>query len=106
MPCTVYAQAEMAEFVSRTGVVKGNMRLKKGFFSSVSAGCLLSFACVTLNSTMSSPWYQGNVPGLIRMLSALVIPYGLSMGFLTGASLYTDSFMVSSQICVPQMPNE
>jgi formate/nitrite transporter FocA (FNT family) len=95
----------MAELVSHAGAVKGNMRLEKGS-STVSASCLLSFACVTLISTMSSPWYQGNVPGLIRMLSALVIPYGLSMGFLTGASLYTDSFMVSSQICVPQMPNE
>jgi hypothetical protein len=70
---------------SRAGVVEGNMGLEKGFFNSVSAGCLLSFACVTLISAMSSPWYQGNVPGLIRMLSALVIPYGLSMSFLIGA---------------------
>ena len=91
----------MAELVFRAGVVKGNMRLEKGIFGSVSAGYLLSFACVTLTSTMSSHWYQGNESGLIRMLSALVIPYGFSMDFLTGAGLCTDFFIVSSQICVP-----
>ena len=96
----------MAELVSRAGVIKGNMRLEKGFFSSVSAGYLLSFACVTLTSMMSSPWYQGNAPGLAFMLSALVIPYGLSMDFLTGAGLCIDFFVVSSQIYVPPMPNE
>ena len=91
--------AETIELVSRTGVVKGNMRLDKVFFSSISAGCLLSFACATFLSTNSSPWYQENAPGLIRTISALVFPYGLCMVFLTGADLCTGSFMVIIASC-------
>jgi hypothetical protein len=89
-----YTPAETIELISRTGVFKGNMRLDRVFFSSISAGCLLSFACATLISTNSSPWYQENAPGLIRTLAALVFPYGLCMVFLTGADLCTGSFMV------------
>ncbi|EXJ62459.1 hypothetical protein A1O7_02896 [Cladophialophora yegresii CBS 114405] len=88
-----YSPQETAEIVARAGVAKGNMRLDKVFFSSVSAGCLLSFACATALSTNAAPWYQENAPGLIRTLSALVFPYGLCMIVLTGADLCTGSFM-------------
>jgi formate/nitrite transporter len=86
--------AETVELISRAGVVKGNMRLDKLFFSSVSAGCLLSFSCATFLGTGSSPWYQENAPGLIRTISSLFFPYGLCMVFMTGADLCTGSFMV------------
>ena len=85
---------EVMEAVSRAGVQKGNMRLDKVFFSAVSAGCLLSFACGTALSTNTAPWFQENAPGLIRSISALVFPYGLCMIILTGADLCTGSFMV------------
>lgn len=49
-----YAATETAELVSCAGVVKGNMHLDKNFFSSVSVGCLLSLACATSISTVSS----------------------------------------------------
>ena len=91
-----YNPVETAELVARAGVTKANTRLDKAFFSSVSAGCLLSFACATALSTNAAPWYQENAPGLIRTISALVFPYGLCMIVLTGADLCTGSFMVSS----------
>lgn len=87
---------EAIESVVRSGVLKGNMRLDKVFLSSVSAGCLLAFACGTSLSTNASPWYADNAPGLIRTISALVFPYGLCMIILTGADLCTGSFMVKN----------
>ncbi|KPI44328.1 putative formate transporter [Cyphellophora attinorum] len=91
-----YTPAETAEIVGRAGVTKGNERLDKVFMSSVSAGCLLSFACATLLSTNAAPWYQENAPGLIRTIAALVFPYGLCMVVLTGADLCTGSFLFTT----------
>ncbi|KAL3493515.1 Formate/nitrite transporter [Aspergillus germanicus] len=91
-----YTPAEVTEFVSRAGLVKGNMRLDKVFFSAFSAGCLLAFACGTVLSTNSSPWFQENAPGLMRTISALVFPYGLALIILTGADLCTGSFMFTT----------
>lgn len=87
---------EVVEALARSGVHKGNMRLDKVFLSSVSAGCLLAFACGTALSTNASPWYAENAAGLIRTIGALVFPYGLCMIILTGADLCTGSFMVST----------
>jgi formate/nitrite transporter FocA (FNT family) len=96
MPSSIdaYTAAEVTDFVARAGTVKGNMRLDKVFLSSVSAGCLLALACGTTMSTNASPWFQENAPGLIRTISALVFPYGLTLIILTGADLCTGSFMV------------
>lgn len=86
--------AEVVETVTVAGTIKGNMRLDKVFFSGVSAGCLLAFACATVLSTNTAPWWQENAPGLMRTIAALVFPYGLCMIILTGADLCTGSFMV------------
>ncbi|KAJ5110525.1 Formate/nitrite transporter [Penicillium argentinense] len=83
---------EVVEAVAKAGVQKGNMSLPKVFFSSVSAGCLLAFACGTVLSTNATPWFQENAPGLIRTIAALVFPYGLCMIILTGADLYGEVF--------------
>ncbi|KAF1984963.1 Formate/nitrite transporter [Aulographum hederae CBS 113979] len=91
-----YNQKETMELVSRTGVLKANMRLDKMFLSSVSAGFLLSFACATLLSTNTAPWFQQNAPGLIRTIGALVFPYGLTIVTLTGSDLCTGSFMFTT----------
>lgn len=89
-----YSPSQVTELVSRAGVYKGNMRLDKVFFSSVSAGGLLALAAGTALSTNAAPWFQQNAPGLIRTIAALVFPYGLCMIILTGADLCTGSFMV------------
>ncbi|KAI9933748.1 hypothetical protein MW887_004820 [Aspergillus wentii] len=96
MGIDAYSPAEVVEMVSRTGVIKGNMRLDKVFFSAVSAGCLLAFACGTVLSTNTTPWFQTNAPGLIRTISAFFFPYGLCMIILTGADLCTGSFMYTT----------
>ncbi|GAM36449.1 hypothetical protein TCE0_018f05552 [Talaromyces pinophilus] len=88
--------AEVVETVTVAGTIKGNMRLDKVFFSGVSAGCLLAFACATALSTNTAPWWQQNAPGLIRTIAALVFPYGLCMIILTGADLCTGSFMFTT----------
>lgn len=88
--------AEVVAAVSRTGTAKGHSRLDKVFFSSVFAGSLLAFACGTLLSTNAASWYQGNAPGLIRTVSALIFPYGLSMILLTSADLCTSSFLFTT----------
>lgn len=89
-----YAPAEAAEIVSRAGVYKAHQRVDKIFMSATMAGMLLAFACATLVSTNSSPWYQSEAPGLIRTIAALVFPYGLCMIILTGSELVTATFMV------------
>ncbi|KAJ5928191.1 Formate/nitrite transporter [Penicillium verhagenii] len=91
-----YSVQEVIESVARSGVIKGHTRLDRVFLSSVSAGCLLSFACATALSTNSSPWFAENAPGLIRTIGALVFPYGLCMIILTGADLCTGSFMYTT----------
>jgi len=108
-----YSPKETVELCSRVGVMKANMRIDKVFFSSFMAGCLLSFACAALLSVNTAPWYQENAPGahlkvvfslsgvflifpagLIRMIGALIFPFGLVAIVLTGADLCTGSFMV------------
>ena len=89
-----YSAKEATEQCSRAGKMKANMRIDKMFFSSFIAGCLLAFACAALLSTNSSPWYQENAPGLIRMLGAVIFPWGLVTIVVTGADLCTGSFMV------------
>lgn len=103
------------ELVSRAGVSKAHMRPDKAFMSSVMAGMLLSFACATLLTMNSSPWYQENAPvyivsllkaysvplltliqGFIRVVAALVFPYGLTMIVLSGTDLCTGSFMYTT----------
>lgn len=91
-----YSPKETTELCSRAGVTKANMRIDKIFFSSFMAGCLLSFACAALLSTNSSPWYQENAPGLIRMIGAIIFPFGLVTVVLTGADLCTGSFMFTT----------
>lgn len=90
-----YTPAQTIELVSRTGAKKGHMRLDKVFLSGVSAGALLALASGSCMSVNTAPWYQENAPGLIRMIGALIFPYGLVMIVLTGADLCTGSFMVS-----------
>jgi formate/nitrite transporter FocA (FNT family) len=89
-----YTPAETAELVSRAGVSKANMRIDKIFLSGVMAGMMLSFACASVLSTNTAPWYQANAPGLIRTIAALIFPYGLCMIVLTGSDLCTGSFLV------------
>ncbi|GAQ03869.1 hypothetical protein ALT_1190 [Aspergillus lentulus] len=44
----------------------------------------------------TASWFQENAPGLIRMISSLVFPYGLSMIILTGADLCAGSFLYTT----------
>lgn len=85
---------EVVYAVGEAGAHKGTTRVDKVFFSGVSAGCLLAFACGTVLSTNTAPAWQESAPGLIRTVGAVVFPYGLCMILLTGADLCTGSFMV------------
>lgn len=98
---TAYTPAETTELVSRAGVKKGNTPPHKIFLSAFSAGCLLSFGCAVSLTVLSSPWYQENAPGLIKIVGALVFPVGLVMVALTGADLFTATTMVSW--CIPNV---
>ncbi|KAK6396557.1 hypothetical protein LTR65_008455 [Meristemomyces frigidus] len=91
-----YSPKEAIELCSRAGVHKVNMRIDKMFFSAFMAGCLLAFACAATLSTITAPWYQENAPGLIRMIGALIFPWGLVAIILTGADLVTASFMFTT----------
>ena len=91
-----YSPKETTELCSRAGATKANMRIDKIFFSSFMAGCLLAFACAASLSTQTSPWYQDNAPGLIRMIGAIIFPFGLVTIVLTGADLCTGSFMFTT----------
>ena len=90
-----YTPREAVELVSRAGVGKANMRIDKTFFSAFMAGCILAFACAATLVTNTAPWYQENAPGLIRMLGAVIFPWGLVAIVVTGTDLCTASFMVS-----------
>lgn len=91
-----YSPAQTVELAGRQGVYKANMRIDKMFISSVVAGMLLAFACAVSLSTQTAPWYQNpeNAPGLIRMIGAVIFPFGLVMIVVTGVDLCTGSFMV------------
>ena len=91
-----YTPKETAEICSRAGVTKANMRIDKIFCSSFIAGCLLSFACAALLITNTAPWYQENAPGVIRMMGAVIFPFGLVSIVLTGSDLCTGSFMFTT----------
>lgn len=95
-----YSPKETVELCSRAGVAKANMRIDKMFFSSFMAGSLLAFACAVSLSTNSSPWFQTNAPGLIRMIAAIIFPFGLCTIVLTGADLCTGSFMFTTISCL------
>jgi formate/nitrite transporter FocA (FNT family) len=71
-----YTPREATELVLRTGIAKANMRVDKTFLSAINAGLILSFACATYTTVLSSPWFQENAQGLIKILGALVFPYG------------------------------
>lgn len=95
-PSNAYTPAQALEIVSRHGVTKAHMRLDKTFLSAVAAGTILAFACATLVSTNTAPWYQEHAPGLLRTLAALMFPYGLVIVQLTGSDLCTGSFLYTS----------
>ncbi|KAJ3487107.1 hypothetical protein NLG97_g6485 [Lecanicillium saksenae] len=46
------------------------------FLSAVSAGCLLAFACGTALVANTSPWMQEHTPGLLRIVTSFIFPYG------------------------------
>ena len=87
--------AEAIKLVSRTGEKKANMRPDKVFLSAVSAGCLLSFGCAAMLIALTSPWYEENAPGLLKIIGALVFPLGFAAIIFTGVDLFTTSTMVS-----------
>ncbi|KAF2771209.1 formate/nitrate family transporter [Teratosphaeria nubilosa] len=81
-----YTPVETVELCSRAGVAKATPSW---------LGVLLAFACAALLSTNTAPWYQENAPGLIRMIGALIFPFGLVTIVVTGADLCTGSFLNS-----------
>ncbi|KAK5167450.1 uncharacterized protein LTR77_007149 [Saxophila tyrrhenica] len=91
-----YTPKEATEQCSRAGKAKANMRIDKIFFSSFMAGCILALACATSLSTNTSPWYQENAPGLMRMIGAIIFPWGLVSIVVSGADLCTGSFMFTT----------
>jgi len=89
-----YTPKEGLEIASRAGAYKAKMRIDKIILSSFMAGALLSFAGACYVTINTSPWYQDNAPGLIKMMGALIFPFGLVVIVMTGADLATGSFMV------------
>lgn len=88
-----YTPAETLEQISRLAVKKAHTPVLKAFMAAVSGGAILAFACATLVSTSSAPWFQENAPGLIKTIAALVFPYGLAIILLSGSDLCTTAFM-------------
>lgn len=90
-----YTAQQTTEIASRMGAVKARMRIDKIFFSGFMAGCILAFACAAVSVVNVAPWYQENAPGVIKLMAAIIFPFGLVAIILTGADLCTGSFMVS-----------
>ncbi|KAI5273421.1 Formate/nitrite transporter [Aureobasidium subglaciale] len=89
-----YSPQQTSEIVSRMGAAKARMRIDKIFVSAFMAGAILAFACAAVSVVNTAPWYQENAPGVIRLFSALIFPFGLVAIILTGADLATGSFLV------------
>jgi len=89
-----YTPTEAIELASRSGAKKGYMRPEAILLSAISAGCLLSFASASYLIIGTSPKLQEDAPGLLKMVGALIFPFGLVIITLTGADLCTASFMV------------
>jgi formate/nitrite transporter FocA (FNT family) len=90
-----YTPQQTTEIASRMGAAKARMRMDKIFTSGFMAGAILAFACAAVSVVNTAPWYQENAPGVIKLFSALIFPFGLVAIVLTGADLCTGSFMVS-----------
>jgi formate/nitrite transporter FocA (FNT family) len=90
-----FSPAQTIELISRMGTRKANMRIDKMIINSIMGGLLLGIGCAINLSTLSSPWFQTNAPGLMRTIGACFFPVGLIMVFLTGADLFTSYCMVS-----------
>lgn len=99
-----YNPKETTEICSRAGVAKANMRIDKILISSFMAGAILALACAATLSTNVAPWYQENAPGLIRMIGAVIFPWGLTTVIITGADLCTGSFLVSQHNLTQRRP--
>ncbi|KAG9592406.1 Formate/nitrite transporter, partial [Aureobasidium melanogenum] len=91
-----YTPKEAIEISSRTGAYKAHMRIDKTIISSFMAGCLLSFGGACYSVINTSAWLNENAPGIVRMLGALIFPFGLVVIVMTGADLCTGSFMYTS----------
>lgn len=89
-----YTPQQTVEISSRAGAAKARMRIDKVLLSSFMAGAILSFACAAVLTVNTAPWYQENAPGVIKLFSALIFPFGLVAIIMTGADLATGSFMV------------
>jgi formate/nitrite transporter FocA (FNT family) len=89
-----FTPAQTTELISRIGVRKARMRLDKMFINSFIGGPLLGFGSALSLSTLASPWFTTNAPGLIRTICAMVSPVGLIMVTLTGADLFTSYVLV------------
>ena len=89
-----YTPQQTTEIASRMGAAKARMRIDKIFTSGFMAGAILAFACAAVSVVNTAPWYQENAPGVIKLFSALIFPFGLVAIVLTGADLCTGSFMV------------
>lgn len=64
-----YTPSQVTEMVSRAGVYKGRMHPLKVFLSSVSAGCLLSFAAASCLTANTSTWVGSSRPGRLVLQS-------------------------------------
>ncbi|KAH0019905.1 Formate/nitrite transporter, partial [Aureobasidium melanogenum] len=91
-----YTAQQTTEIASRMGAAKANMRIDKIFFSAFMAGAILAFACAAVSIVNVAPWYQENAPGIVKLMAALIFPFGLVAIVLTGADLVTGSFMFTT----------
>ena len=89
-----FTPAQTTELISQMGARKASMRLDMMFMNSFVGGALLGFGSALSLSTLSSPWFTTNAPGLIRTISAMVSPVGLIMVILTGSDLFTSYVLV------------
>ncbi|KAK6007441.1 hypothetical protein QM012_004255 [Aureobasidium pullulans] len=91
-----YTAQQTTEIASRLGAMKVRMRIDKVFTSGFMAGAILAFACAAVSVVNVAPWYQQNAPGVIKLMAALIFPFGLVAIILTGADLATGSFMFTT----------
>lgn len=85
---------EITSYLSESAIIKTEKKWLHLFLLGICSGLFLGISCIaTTNVT-----YAIENPGLAKMVSALLFPFGLTMIILTGSELFTGNCLIFTAV--------
>lgn len=81
---------EIMEIVGEIGYKRTHRRTLALFLVGIQGGIFIAFACAATSTAV----YAMSDPGLVRMITALIFPFGLATVVMTGGELFTGNCMI------------